>query len=295
MAACLLLRLPRRCSRIHHRAHPGDNGIDQRQPVHQTVRRFFYPGTALHCAADGTAFADISLSPPFFGMANHVDPVSTAAYSALLPISLPPSRQSGAGGRCCVAAAKCCRAQRYFCRRAALLAADSTDADSSKTEAYDTDHGTLQLDIDAYFTPAQTGATFALPPLLLAQPAQYRGVARACRRSCRGFWHSTGIAAALRRILNTTTGGMIRRPIMPMPRRFAGAGGHAGAGSRVGHQCGAEFASGGDGRQSGVSAGICCCQQPGGGTGGAGKICVVCRATIPLRTIERCNLPPMGR
>ena len=96
---------------------------------------------------------------------------SSTAYSALLPSSATSRVKAAQAADVGVAAANVAERSSISAAGRALLAADSTDADSGKTEAYDTDHGTLQLDIDAYFTPpAQTGATFALPPLLLPSP-----------------------------------------------------------------------------------------------------------------------------
>ena len=45
--------------------------------------------------------------------------------------------------------------------------AGETDAAGAATASYDTDQGTQELDIDAYFTPPAGGYLGALPPLLL--------------------------------------------------------------------------------------------------------------------------------
>ena len=205
-----------------------------------------------------------------------IQPSST--YSALLPSSATSRVKAAQAAELGVAAANVAERSSISAAGRARLAAGSADAGSGKTEAYDTDHGKLQLDIDAYFTPpAQTGATFALPPLLLPSPRNIAALREHVSAAMPQFLAQHGIAAAPASIEYDNRGQMI----LPADYADAEAFRHAGAGSRVAHQRGIEFASGGDEQVAGVSAGICRRQQPGGGAAGAGEICVaVCRAAF---------------
>lgn len=92
----------------------------------------------------------------------------SSAYSALLPASGGDRTAVRQTANADVTTANVAERSSISAAGRARLAADAAGADSSNSVAYDTDHGTLQLDIDAYFTPpVQTGATFELPPLLL--------------------------------------------------------------------------------------------------------------------------------
>ena len=135
---------------------------------------------------------------------------SSSAYSALLPISGSYRAAVAQTADVDVAAANIAERSSISAAGRARLAADSTDAGSGKTEAYDTDHGTLQLDIDSYFTPlAQTAATFELPPLLLPTPRNIAALREHVSAAMPQFLAQHGISAAPASIEYDNSGQMI--------------------------------------------------------------------------------------
>ena len=134
----------------------------------------------------------------------------STAYSALLPSSATSRVKAAQAADVGVTAENVAERSSISAAGRARLTADSSDVGSGKTEAYDTDHGTLQLDIDAYFTPpAQTGATFELPPLLLPSPRNIAALREHVSAAMPQFLAQHGIAAAPASIEYDNRGQMI--------------------------------------------------------------------------------------
>ena len=120
----------------------------------------------------------------------------SSAYSALLPTSGAHRAAAAQAADVGVAAANVAERSSISAAGRARLAADSGYAGSGATVAYDTDRGTLQLDIDAYFTPpAQSGATFELPPLLSPSPRNIAALREHVSAVMPQFLAQHGIAA----------------------------------------------------------------------------------------------------
>ena len=134
----------------------------------------------------------------------------SSAYSALLPSSATSRVKAAQAKDVGVAAANVAERSSISAAGRARLAANSAYAGNGETVAYDTDHGTLQLDIDAYFTPpAQTGATFALPPLLLPSQRNIAALREHVSAAMPQFLAQHGIAAAPASIEYDNRGQMI--------------------------------------------------------------------------------------
>lgn len=75
------------------------------------------------------------------------------------------------------------------------LAAESSAATAARTATFDTDQGTVDIDIEAYFQPPPGGFT-ELPPLMLPSPANIQALNDYVAQEMPGFLSANGIPQA---------------------------------------------------------------------------------------------------
>lgn len=75
------------------------------------------------------------------------------------------------------------------------LAAESTTAAATHTASFDTNQGTVDIDIEAYFQPPAGGFT-ELPPLLMPSPANIQALSNYVSQKMPAFLTANGIPAA---------------------------------------------------------------------------------------------------